>query len=120
MNFKGSKVFDEFNEEEFRNNNQGGKNNQRVQISKYMEKDQSNMNNMNYSEEVNSRNTRQINVNNEESFNDNNNYNQMNNMNNNNISDKISMIKILISNYLKEKELDTYVKYYIFYYLQIL
>lgn len=104
MNFRGTKIFDEYNEDEFSKNNNI---NQRISISKYMEKDSHNMNmNMNYIEQHNN------NFQNEESFADNQNHNNNNQKNfnsgsNNNLSDKISIIKILISNYLKEKELDT-------------
>ena len=119
MNFRGTKIFDEYNEEDFRNNNNRGAE-QRVSISKYMDKDSSNMN---MSEQQNSRNFHMNNNNNnsnshnnipnEDSFTDNqlqsNNHNQKNfGSASNNLSDKISIIKILISNYMKEKELDTY------------
>jgi hypothetical protein len=109
MHFRGTKIFDEFNDDD--NNIQVNQNDQRIPISKYMVKDSSNMN---YSEEINSQNFRPMNNYNGDSFNENNNniYNQISinnqmNASNNNLSEKISMIKILISNYLKEKELDT-------------
>jgi hypothetical protein len=73
---------------------------------------------MNIMDQNNSRNFSNYNNNNfsnEDSFTENiNNNNQIKNFNNNlgsnnnnNLSDKISIIKILISNYMKEKELDT-------------
>jgi len=103
MNFRGSKVFDEYNEDETPNDNRSGIENQRVSISKYIDKDESR------NEDTNNRKYSNNKLD-DESFIDPNskNNNQPRNYGNvnNSFNDKISLIKILISNYLKEKELD--------------
>ncbi len=108
MNFRGSKVFDEYEDDE---QNKHGHNDQKVQLSKYVDRDQgADESNNNF----NNQNNRKFNNNNFEdnSFIDpnerniNNQQKNMPNNSNNNFSDRISLIKILISNYLKEKELD--------------
>jgi len=104
MNFRGSKVFDEYDDEENQNKNPNA--DQRVSIGKYVDRDQNadDPNNNNINNRKYSNNKFEDN-----SFvdpNDRNNNNQQKNNSNNTLSDRISLIKVLISNYLKEKELD--------------
>ena len=114
MNFRGSKVFDDHEEENYNNNIKAGNTEQRISFTKYVDRDP------NANEENNDKNNRKYsnnkldddsfldantkNNNNSQQRNYNNNAN--NNNNSNNFNDKISLIKVLISNYLKEKELD--------------
>ena len=120
MNFRGTKIFDEYNEDEFHFNNNNNNHNQgeRVSISRYIDKESSkaNVKNNYQNEDSFAENNNQIQGN----FSNNNksiknNFSNRNfqsgsmnsNSNNNNLTEKISLIKILIMNYLKEKELDT-------------
>lgn len=107
MNFRGSKIFDEHNEEEYIHN-RSAYGDQRVSLSKYVDKDYSGVNESNNNRK-NSNNkldedsfidaaTRNTGIAGQGNFSNNNQYNHF--------SDKIALIKVLISNYLKEKELD--------------
>lgn len=106
MNFRGSKVFDEHNDEE-NIQNKSGYGEQRVPMSKYVDRD--------YSANDDSNNRKYSNNKlDDDSFTDSNarsnlnaqQRNFSNNNQNNYFGDKIALIKVLISNYLKEKELD--------------
>lgn len=105
MNFRGSKVFDDHNDEEYLENNPAYVD-QRVSMSKYVDRDfsaQEDSNIRKYSNkkleddsfiDANARNN--ISVQQKNHYNNKNDY----------FADKIALIKVLISNYLKEKELD--------------
>lgn len=106
MNYRGSKIFDEYNEEELNNNKLNAE--KRISLAKYVDRDQSNLEENSFVKK---------NFNNkidDDSFIDVNRnvipkQYQENNINanlTNQYTDKIALIKVLISNYLKEKELD--------------
>lgn len=109
MNFRGSKVFDDHNDEEYIQN-KSGYGEQKVSLSKFVDRDYS-ANDDSYNRKYSNNKLE------DDSFIDTNARNNMNvqqkNFSNNNnqnsyFADKIALIKVLISNYLKEKELDMY------------
>ncbi len=109
MNFRGSKVFDDHNDEE-NLQNKSAHTDQRVSLSKYVDRDYSandDSNNRKYSnnkledDSFIDANARGNTVVQQKIY--------YNNNQNNYFSDKIALIKVLISNYLKEKELDMYI-----------
>ena len=105
MNFRGSKVFDDHNDEEYLQNKSANAE-QRVLLSKYVDRDYS------ANEESNNRKYSNNKIEddsyidaNARSYNAAPQRNYSNNQNNY-FGDKIALIKVLILNYLKEKELD--------------
>ncbi len=108
MNFRGSKIFDEYNEEELNQNNQGKGGEQRISLAKYMDKEEN-------FDDMSRKNSNMIRPEDDSFIDINHNNSNVNmgsyrnpNMNAGpvNINDKIMTIKMMISNYLKEKELD--------------
>jgi len=105
MNFRGSKVFDDDKDQE-NLQNKFAYGEQRISISKYTDKDYSGIvepNNRKYSNN-NLENDSFIDANARSNMVDQ--QRNFSNNQNNYFSDKIALIKVLISNYLKEKELD--------------
>lgn len=108
QNFKGNKVFDEYNDEENQNPKQSNTE-QRPSSSRYIEKDQDENRQFNKTEDAENSSNRN-NFKNQQIKQPNNTNNipdkTSNTIKGNNPNDKISQIKNLISDYLKEKELD--------------
>lgn len=108
QNFNGNKGFDEYNDDE-NQNPKPSNTEQRPSSSRYIEKDQDENRQFNKTEDAENASNRS-NFKNHQNKQPNNTSNipnkNSNNIKGNNPNDKISQIKNLISDYLKEKELD--------------